>query len=449
MGFIYDAAYFVFAAVYLPVFLSKARQAESFRDLLKERCGFLAEGLKTSCSLRPVIWLHAVSVGEVMAVRNFLAGLLERFPEAHVVLTTVTPTGQKLAKAAACERVSVVYFPFDFGWACRRFFNVLKPRCLFLAETEIWPNLLAEARKAGVPVGILNGRLSARSAARYKQYGFFFRPLAGVLSFVLAQTEEDAKRFGEIGVVRERIHVLGNMKFDNVVLKEENGAKEALKEAWGFKPGDRIWIAGSTHPGEEQMAARIFLRLKARFGALKLILAPRHIERSPKLAEEIGRLGVGVRLASDSSVRRDSEVLILNQLGILRELYQLADVVFMGGSFVRRGGQNPLEAAAFQKAVLHGPHVFNFEKVYRDLDSRQAAFEVPEETALETRATELLEDEALRDQAGRRAFDYVGSLRGATRRHLDWVSLFLTSQSKERKKDVAPAKLFQEVSRKS
>jgi len=249
----YNLAYSLFGIFYLPLFLRRLKQAENPKKLLSERLGFWPNSTASSNRrAQKLIWIHAVSVGEVMAVKSFLEGFLNRFPGYQILLTTVTPTGQSVAKTFTTNpRVNLAYFPFDFTFSCRSFFRKWKPECVCLVETEIWPNFLVEAEKAQVPVGIINARLSEKSAGRYGKARTIFRPLFEQLSFVLAQTREDAARFIHLGVSQDRVETLGNIKFDNVQCAPEKfGDDFALRTKWGFNSEDKIWILGSTHPGE-------------------------------------------------------------------------------------------------------------------------------------------------------------------------------------------------------
>lgn len=473
MPVFYNLAYFIFGMFYLPVFFRRVHQAEDPKKMLAERLGFLpgASAVPPVQSAQKLVWIHAVSVGEVMAVKSFLEGFLGRFPDYRILLTTVTPTGQNVAKALETQRLDLSYFPFDFTFSCRRFFKTWKPECVCLVETEIWPNFLMEAGKAGVPVGIINARLSEKSAARYRKARSIFRPLFQRLSFILAQTQDDARRFMELGVNPERIEILGNMKFDNVPCASPEPLEDsALRGRWGFSPQDRIWIAGSTHPGEEIKLIEIFSDLRREYPSLKMVLAPRHIERSPSLAEVIQRRGLSVQLSSafrstpspsplplaggekkgegvESFELEDGvphfDVLLLDQLGILKKLYQLANVVFMGGSLVKRGGQNPIEPASVSKAIVHGPFVFNFQNIYQTFDQEGGALEIQDARELAWVLKRMLADESECLRLGDRAFRIVRQLQGATERHLLWIENFLVTLSQERINDVnVHTKLF-------
>src|SRR3989338_4438755 len=214
MLFLYNLAFLIFGFFYLPTFLLKLRQAESPLKLLQERCGIFSREFQDKLLGKRVIWIHAVSVGEVMVVQNFIQLFLKRHPEFYVVLSTVTPTGQRIAKTMEGPQISVCYFPFDLTVAVRRTFNILDPNCLLLVETEIWPNLLQAAKRNRIPVGILNARLSAKSAKRYGRILRFIKHLFASIDFALVQDSQDARRFTHLGIPPANLHVLGNMKFE-------------------------------------------------------------------------------------------------------------------------------------------------------------------------------------------------------------------------------------------
>ena len=482
--FLYNLAFMIFGIFYFPIFLMKLRQAEDPAALWRERCGIFPASWTGKFLGKKIIWLHAVSVGEVMAIEKFLQEWLEASREYDFVLTTVTPTGQRMARKLASRRVHVCYFPFDLTGVVRRFLETFKPACLLLVETEIWPNLLTEAARRGVPVGMINARLSERSLKRYRAFSWIFKPLWGKLDFVLAQTPEDAERFRRLGILGESVREMGNMKFDQPSASDqvkglpmtvpsnhkkferglgqpsasdqlkwlpmtvpsnhnkfERGLGQAgwadtgavdvagLRRVWGCGERDLVWIAGSTHPGEEEILAEVFTALRARFPALKMILAPRHIERAKALRKQLQRFSFKTVLSTERKEGDVFDVLVLDQLGILRNLYRIADLVFMGGSLIPHGGQNPIEAARFEKAILHGPHVFNFQKIYRELDRDGGSLEVSAQDELSSAAAEMLTNEGRRHETGRKAFQIVNRLRGASKRQAGWILTFLSGRT--------------------
>ncbi|HTL48232.1 MAG TPA: 3-deoxy-D-manno-octulosonic acid transferase [Verrucomicrobiae bacterium] len=432
MLFLYNLAYFVMSLFYLPSFAVRLRQADNAPQLVKQRFGILEPAWKERLIGKKIIWVHAVSVGEVLAVENFLRRLLVSFPGIHVVLSTVTPTGQKMAQKIKDERISAVYFPFDFSFAVRSFFRELEPECVILAETEMWPNLLAEAGRFRVPVGIVNARLSPRSAKNYGRFSWIFRPLFGALAFVMAQTDADAERFQQLGTAPERIRVMGNMKYDNVELgKDRASLSRRFRAQWGIPETSRVLVAGSTHPGEEKILGQVLSSLREKgsdYADVKMIVAPRHIERSHALAKELTAMGLRTALATEYKEGAEFEVLLVDQLGVLKDLYAMADVVFMGGSLIPKGGQNPIEPAAFERALTHGPYVFNFERVYRVLGDEGGAVMVRDEDDLLFALERLLSHPAELVSLGKNACQTVRSLRGATDRSLEWLVQLLAPE---------------------
>jgi len=454
--FLYNLAFMVFGIFYLPIFLAKLRQAEDPDALWRERRGIFPGDWAKKFVGKKVVWLHAVSVGEVMAVEKFIQEWRASAPEYELLLTTVTPTGQRIAKKFANERIHVCYFPFDLTPVVKRFLDLFKPICVLLVETEVWPNLLTEAKARNIPVGVINARLSERSFKRYKIVPWLFKPLWEKLDFVLAQSEEDASRFRKLGIAEESVRDMGNMKFDQPSASDtfkglpmtvpndrknfEGGLGQAewsagsevdtagLRKAWGYAAGDLVWIAGSTHPGEEEMLMGAFKALRERFPALKLILAPRHIERSEGLLRQLEKYGFSMVLSTKRKDGSGPAVQVLDQLGVLKNLYGIADFVFMGGSLIPHGGQNPIEPARFSKAILHGPHVFNFHKIYHQLDHDGGALRISAPDELSSAAAEFLANEGKRHEMGQKAFQIVNRLRGASKRQAGWILTFLRSR---------------------
>ncbi len=424
--FLYNLAFMVFGICYAPIFWVKLRQAEDPDALWRERRGIFPEDWTKKFTGKKVVWLHAVSVGEVMAVEKFIQEWLASAPEYELLLTTVTPTGQRIARKFVNGRVHVCYFPFDLTPVVKRFLDLFKPVCILLVETEVWPNLLTEAKGRNIPVGVINARLSERSFKRYKIVPWLFKPLWEKLDFVLAQSEEDAVRFRKLGVAEESVRDMGNMKFDQAEWSAGSEVDTAgLRNAWGYAAGDLVWIAGSTHPGEEEMLMAAFKSLRERFPALKLILAPRHIERSEGLLRQLEKYGFSMVLSSKRKEGSGPAVQVLDQLGILKNLYGIADLVFMGGSLIPHGGQNPIEPARFSKAILHGPNVFNFHKIYHQLDHDGGALRISAPDELSSAAAEFLANESKRHEMGQKAFQIVNRLRGASKRQAGWILTFL------------------------
>ena len=438
---IYDLSFLTFGLISLPHFLGRIEQAEDRGRLIRERFGiFSPETRRQFANARP-LWIHCVSVGEVLAVEKFLELFRQNRPGQPLVLTTVTPTGQRIAKKWESEFLKVIYFPFDLGFVVRRFFDAIQPAALFLVETEIWPNVIEEARRRGIPVGIVNGRLSERSFRSFRRFGSLFRPVISAIDFFLVQTEKDRQRWLRLGVDSGKVQVTGNMKFDAFRL---NGQWEKdrvdLRKKFGLGP-EKILIGGSTHPGEEEILLRAFRRLREEGFNLRLILAPRHIERSGKILDQVKKAGFEGRLVSRGApmwapapnvkfelgghagppLQSNFEVLILDKLGELRRLYAAADAVFVGGSLVRHGGQNPIEPAACRRAIVHGPWVFNFEELYQKLDKEKGSVQIKNEQELIVALQRLLAHDQESTLLGNRAFEILEKLQGASERNFNLI----------------------------
>ncbi len=422
IGWIYDLGFLAFGIFSLPHFLKRLEQAEDPKRLVRERFGILSKESLFNCPAGRTIWIHCVSVGEVMAAERFVRLLLERKPHQRIVVTTVTPTGQRIARQWEQTRLKVFYFPFDVGFAVRSFFNKIRPALLLLVETELWPNVIAEACRRKVPIGVINGRLSERSFRGFNRFGAIFKPLLRGIDFFLVQTDEDRNRLLALGVNSQKVQVTGNMKLDAF---EGNGQWEndrrTFRPQWGFHPSDWVLIGGSTHAGEEEILLQVLRELRGEGFSLKLLLAPRHIERTAKIVDLVKRHGFKPALASASEQDPSFDVLILDRLGELRRLYAMADAVFMGGSLVRHGGQNPIEPAACCRPILHGPWVFNFQDLYRRLDEEGGSVRVTDGKELVFILKRILANDRERNQLGTRAYETLHQLQGATERNLKWI----------------------------
>ena len=458
MTLVYDLLFLVFAILSIPKFLLRLNQAEDWIDMFSERFGRFRKSFDDQFSGKKVVWLHAVSVGEVMALRRWIQLFGERYPDWVLALSVTTPTGHEIASKLFSDRAVLFYAPFDISFIVRRFLRLIQPKLILLMETEIWPNLISQAARAGVTVGILNGRISARSFRRYSFVRYWMRPIVGKLTFCLVQSEHDRERFLRLGMNKRRTAVLGNMKFDQIgscdrhpksfaVILSGAAAQDRLREGsrtGSFGPSglrmtahddeldtstsDRLVIvAGSTSWNEEQLLLGVFKRLRQSFQRLQLVLAPRHPEQISKVLRAVKAAQLPVQLFSKSRGAEFCPILLVDQMGILASLYRRAHIVFVGGSLVRRGGQNPIEAAVFRKPLVHGPHVFNFSAVYQALDERDAAICVHSEDELFQKFKVLLEQPELRERMGNEAFRVVQTMKGATMRTMDFLSRWIRS----------------------
>jgi 3-deoxy-D-manno-octulosonic-acid transferase len=380
--------------------------------------------------------MHAVSVGEVNVCTQLIRTLEPRLPNLKMVVSTTTTTGMEELHRKLPNHIGKIYYPIDRRLYVTRALNTIRPEAIVLVEAEIWPNFLWRARDMGIPVFLVNARLSGRSYRGYKRFGVLFRRLFASLSGVGAQNEADAAKLRELGCHPEAIHLVGSLKFDAAKLDERHRLDvPALLRQVGVMPGARLIVAGSTHPGEEAILAEQFLRLRSRFPDLFLVLVPRHFERSREVGRELAARGLKFVYRSELMAHTRFEpgeinCLVVNTTGELKHFYEQATVVFVGKSLVAGGGQNPIEPGALSKAMVFGPNMQNFAEVVRDLLKQDGAVQVQDAAELEKVLGELLGDESRREQLGRNALKVVRENLGAIDRTADMIVKHLATSGR-------------------
>lgn len=365
-----------------PYWLLRMAVSGRYRDGLSQRLGVVPRGLREFVGGRSAIWLHAVSVGEVIAAGRLVA-LLDRIdPDVPVVISTTTRTGQKLAlerfATPGSPGVRVFYYPLDFAWMVRRYLRVLKPRILVLMESELWPRMLKEAHRQNIPVVVVNGRVSDRSLPRYRAMGWLWKPFLRKLTRVLAQSEQDAERFRAIGVSAAAVETAGNLKYD---VRSAADSEIALQLRAHIASGTKVIVAGSTLEGEEAFLLQTFRELRDRLPALLLVLAPRHPERFPAVQQRIEQMNLPCirRSGWQPQPLASGSIFLLDSIGELASVYSLASVAFVGGSLIPAGGHNPLEPAQFAVPIVTGPYTENFRGIVGVLLAREAVRVTPPE----------------------------------------------------------------------
>ncbi len=415
--FFYNLALLLALVAGAPWWLWRMATTQKYREGLPQRLGRVPAVLAGS-GKAPVLWLHAVSVGEVLAVSRLVGELDRAFPGFRLVVSTTTRTGQALAQERfGVERV--FYCPLDLPWAVRAYLNALQPQMLILAETEFWPNLLNGCFRREIPVTVVNARISDRSWPRYRMLRRLWRPLLGQLSRVLAQSETDAERLKAIGCQAERVTVAGNLKFDVRAAKEA----EATRLLKTLAPGMRFVVAGSTLEGEEATLLEAWPRLLGADPQLVMVLAPRHPERFGAVAALLDRSGVSWARRSEWSSQHASalkpvtagQIILLDTIGELASAYSLAAVAFVGGSVAPAGGHNPLEPAQFGIPIVMGPHYANFRAITEDLRAHEA-IRIAAKEDLAAALVDLLQDSATAAELGARAKQVFDQQAGATER---------------------------------
>jgi 3-deoxy-D-manno-octulosonic-acid transferase len=412
--FFYNLALLAVLVVGAPWWLWRVATTQKYREGLPERLGWVR--LLKEQAGRPLIWVHAVSVGEVLAVSRLVKTLDAALPEYFVAVSTTTRTGQALAR----ERFGanrVFYCPLDLPWAVRAHLNALKPQMLILAETEFWPNLLSGCVRRGIPVAVVNARISDRSWPRYRRLRRLWRPFLRRLSRVLAQSETDAERLKAIGCLPDRVTVAGNLKFDVRAAWEA----EATVQMKALAADLRLVVAGSTLEGEEAALLEAWPRLLEDDPQLAMVLAPRHPERFNAVAALLDQSGFRWARRSDWRARpvgaarllAAGEIVLLDTIGELASVYSLAAVAFVGGSLIPAGGHNPLEPAQFGVPIAMGPHYANFRSITDDLRARDAV-RIAAKEELAGALIELLRDRSAAEAMGERARQVFDQQAGAT-----------------------------------
>lgn len=401
------------APIWIPwVLLSRKRRAN-----LPERAGLRGAPRQAPIDGNPTVWVHAVSVGETLAAVPLLRLLRRRMPDARLLVSSVTLTGRETAiKFLSGVTDEGFFFPFDLPGLCGRYLDRVRPDVVVIVETEIWPNFIAACARRGIPVVIVNGRLSKRSFAGYIRFRWFFAPILRTLRTISAQTAEDAERFAALGAPREIVTVGGNLKFD--VSPPETGASSLSGLLLREKASGAAWIvAGSTHDGEEAQLLRAFLLAREGNPALRLLLAPRHPERFDAVEDLVHRDGLSVvrRTAiGEGAAALDETVLLLDTVGELSGAYAAADLAFVGGSLVPKGGHNVLEPAWHGVPTIVGPHMENFREIADAFLAGDALIRVAGEEELAERMARFAADPSVFRETGRRAKELLETFRGAS-----------------------------------
>jgi 3-deoxy-D-manno-octulosonic-acid transferase len=417
------ALYIVCSYLLLIVLFPLLRLHRKTRDGALQRLGFYRPGDLPEGD-GPRLWLHGASAGDLLALSPMIEPLRARFPGARIVVSTITNSGHLMARERLMGKIdAVVFAPWDVWGATRRAVNAIKPSLLVLEYTEIWPNLIRAVHDSGARVALTNGRFSSEHLGRYRTlFNAIGNPLADVDLFLMREQDE-AERVLSLGAERSRVIVTGNTKFDALVPLAEAPDDRSLRAALGIGPNDRVWIAGSTHEGEEQSLIEVYQRLLKEFPDLRLVIAPRYIDRAPKVAALATAAGLHVALRSDQDPR-GAAVVVLDTIGELARAYRLGTLVFVGGSFTTRGGQNILEPAAQGRPVLFGPHMENFHDSVQVLVGR-GGIQVKDPDHLHRVIADLLSRPDMLASLGELARSAVRQISGASTRNVEHLSRLL------------------------
>ncbi|MGO8766910.1 MAG: 3-deoxy-D-manno-octulosonic acid transferase [Limisphaerales bacterium] len=410
-----------------PYYFRRMWRRGNWRPGFRERFGHFDPNVKQALTNRQIIWMHAVSVGEVNLCTQLIRSLELRMPNIKFVVSTTTTTGMAELKKRLPYRITKIYYPIDRCKWVKRAFSVINPEAIVLVEAEIWPNFLWRARDLHIPVFLANARLSDRSYRGYRRFGFLFRPLFATFAGVGVQNEPDAARMRYIGCRPDAVKIVGNLKFDVGNLDERRQLDvPALFRQLGVPADAPILVGGSTHNGEEVILAEIVHKLRAQFPKLFLVLVPRHFERGMEVGRQLRARNVPFLYRSQ--IRRNStfpagniECLLVDTTGELRFFYEYATMVFVGKSITAVGGQNPIEPGAMSKPMLFGPNMQNFGEIAQNFLSEKGAIQVRDAEALEKAVVQLLNDKNYREELGRNARRVVNQNMGAVDRTVEMI----------------------------
>ena len=409
--FVYNcitAAVFIVSFPALPLFYLFGKR---FHEGLAERLGFYRKAKFAGLAGTRPIWIHAASVGEVRAASHLARELKRRFPAQSIVVSTFTATGNRSAREMSVADL-VIFLPLDLLWIVRRALARIDPAALIIVETEIWPNLLREASRRGIPALLLSGRLSARAWRKYSWFGGFFRHVVRYFTAIGMQSKQDRERIVRLGAPANRVSIVGNLKHAFSDGQGAPGFGTGGTTQSGRNPRDSLWlVAGSSHRGEEEILIEAFMFLKARFPRVRLVLAPRHPQRFAEVERLLKTAGLLFEKKSQVNGRLDfqTEVMLVDTLGDLPNFYAAGDIAFVGGSFVEAGGHNLLEPARFAKPVIFGPHMTNFKSLAKEMAARGGGIEVRGKDDLIRAMTLLLTDSEKRRSMGQRAFEIAAA----------------------------------------
>ena len=416
---VYEILFTFFLGVSAPFYFVKMWRRGNWREGFSQRLGRFSSKTKQNLTNRKVIWLHAVSVGEVNLCTQLISALEREAPNFKLVVSTTTATGMGELKKKLPSHIEKIYYPIDRRKFVSRALSTIRPEAVVLVEAEIWPNFLWAAQRRRIPTFLVNARLSERSYRGYRRFAFLFQPIFGSLAGVGVQTHEDARKLQQLGCHPDALHVVGSLKFDAAALTEQrNFDAPTLLRKIGVSPDQSILLGASTHMGEETILAEVYQRLKRSFPDLFLILVPRHFERGKAVGQELKRLDL--RFAYRSDIRPQAplppgplDCLLVNTTGELKYFLEPASVTFVGKSLTAEGGQNPIEPGSQGKAMIFGPHMENFSRIAEQFVNQDAAIQVQDKAQLEQAVAQLLQEPERRKQMGIRAMRVVRENLGA------------------------------------
>jgi 3-deoxy-D-manno-octulosonic-acid transferase len=417
MYIIYNLLLFIILVFYSPILIYK-EITNSNKKNIKEMFGFYSDNIKNLTKNNKIIWIHAVSVGETVAASPVVKKLKKKLPEHKIVFSTTTYTGQNMAHKIINDADAVVYFPFDLPFTVKKALKTINPELIMIIETELWPNFIKIAKKQDHKIIFANGRISDSSFKKYKYLGSIMPDMLNNIDCLAMQSEQDKNRIIELGANKEKVFNLGNTKFDQNYSSISESKKEDYKTSFKISEGNLVFVAGSTHADEEKHLIQIYKDLKLEFPNLYFIVAPRDIERAAEIADIFQKNDIDYIKKSELKNKSPEkiDVLILNTIGELAQIYSLADLVFVGGSMMGKGGHNILEPAAHGKLVFFGPDMSNFKDSTKLLLGHNAGIQINSYDELKEKLSYYLKNRSELEEKGKKAKEIILENKGASGR---------------------------------
>ena len=431
MYLLYNFLLILLVTIAFPFWLYKVVTKEKHRKGFWEKLGLGTELNYVPGDSRCRIHIHAVSVGEVIAATPFIKGLRQRHPEIRLTLSTVTPTGNEVARKRLPEVDRILYSPFDLPWSVKRFIRSVKPDIYVSVETELWPNFLREVKRSGARSLIINGRISPDAFKGYRRFRFVMKRVLSNVDLFCMQSDEDAERIREIGASSGSVTVTGNMKYDQKFIEMDEDAISAKMRLYGIGKGDKVIVAGSTHPGEDEAIISAYIECLKDDDKVRLIIVPRHIERAADIEKLVKAKGLDVirRTGLRNSEKNDvphRTVIVVDTIGELSTLYSIATVVIIGGSFIPHGGQNPLEAMYYRKPLIFGKYMFNFKQITEEILENGAGLMIEDNDSLKVALQGLLNNSSKQQEMGEKGYHIITKNRGAVERNIAIIEKFIS-----------------------
>jgi 3-deoxy-D-manno-octulosonic-acid transferase len=429
MYFIYNLLLSVLTIFLLPYYYFKSKKSGEKLNL-RERFAFYDQNLDLLFPASRVIWIQAASAGETLAAQKLTAEIRDKYPEARIIFSTMTASGKNLAKKKIEGADLIIYLPFDLNWVVKKAVKIFQPDLFIMIETELWPNLIRALDNQGAEIMLASGRISDDSFSQYKFLGLLLDDMLKRVDVFSMQHQEAAEKINELGAAEDHICINGNLKYDldlNPPTKEEYFQKRKL---FKLTKGTKVLVAGSTHQGEEEMILNLYKKLKSDFEKLRILIAPRYVERREELLELCREKGTSAALYSelkrnDVQLAEDTDIIIVDTMGELAQLYFYADLVFIGGSLINRGGHNVIEAAARGRVVLFGESMYNFKEERDFILENEVGFEIKGENDFFEKIYQLLANDQYRNQRAEKAAELIDENRGSVRKQLQLIDVLL------------------------